>query len=86
MKTLVVYYSRTGTTKKVASEIASILKCGIEEIIDLKNRSGPIGWINAGRDGMKKILSDISRIKKNPADYDLVIIGTPIWGGNVSPP
>jgi flavodoxin len=38
MKTLVVYYSRTGNTKVVAEKVASELKAEIEEVIDLKNR------------------------------------------------
>ena len=54
MKTLVVLYSRTGTTKKVGEEIAAALKADVEEIIDTKKRSGPIGYVQAGRDAMKK--------------------------------
>lgn len=86
MKILVVYYSRTGTTKKVGEEIAKILKADIEEIFDTVDRSGPIGWLYAGRDGMKRLLTKLKRPKLNPADYDLVIIGTPIWSFNMSAP
>jgi flavodoxin len=43
MKTLVVYYSRTGTTRKVAEAIAGILRCDIEEVVDTKKRSGILG-------------------------------------------
>lgn len=86
MKTLVAYYSRTGTTKKIGEEIARKLGADIEEIIDTVDRSGLIGWLYAGRDGMKKLLTKIKRPKLNPTDYDLVIVGTPIWAGNVSAP
>jgi flavodoxin len=85
MKTLVVFYSRTGTTRKVGEEIVKMLGADIEEIIDLKNRSGPIGWLGAGRDAMKKKVTDIKEIVKNPKDYDLVIIGTPNWGASIAP-
>jgi flavodoxin len=34
MNALVVYYSRTGTTRKVAEHLASLLKCVSEEIHD----------------------------------------------------
>jgi flavodoxin len=39
-KILVVYYSRTGMTKKLANSIANLLFADIEEIVDTKNRSG----------------------------------------------
>ncbi|MDD3120070.1 MAG: flavodoxin [Candidatus Gracilibacteria bacterium] len=78
-KTLVVYYSRTGMTAKVAMEIARVLDCDIEEIIDLKDRSGAMGYLIAGRDALKKELAEIKKIEKNPEDYDLLVIGTPVW-------
>lgn len=85
MKALVVYYSRSGTTKKVADSISTMLKCDIEEIIDEKNRKGIIGFIKSGRDAMKKSLTTIKPMKLDPANYDLVIIGTPIWASTFVP-
>jgi flavodoxin len=80
MKILVVYYSRSGTTKKLAQKLSVELNADIEEIIDKKNRSGLIGWIFGGRDGMKRIPTDIDPIKNNPENYDVVLIGGPLWG------
>ena len=85
MKTLVVYYSRTGFTKKVGEEIANQLKADSEEIIDLKKRSGAVGWIISGKDAMQKKLAKIKPVKKDPEKYDRIIIGTPIWGSNMAP-
>lgn len=79
MKTLVVYYSRTGTTQKIAKEIADALECDIEELYDVKNRQGFFRWFGAGRDGMAKNITRIKKVIYDPSDYDLVIIGTPIW-------
>jgi len=86
MKAIVVFYSRTGDTKKVAQEIANELQCPIEEIFDLKNRSGALGYISAGRDATLKNLTELKPISHNPADYDIIIIGTPIWSWDVSTP
>lgn len=85
MKTLVVYYSRTGTTKKVAEEIARQLNADIEEIIDLKNRKGAIGWVISGKDATLKKLTKIKELKKDPKDYDIVVIGTPVWALSIAP-
>ncbi|MFH2027554.1 MAG: hypothetical protein ABIJ08_00305 [Nanoarchaeota archaeon] len=84
MKTLITYYSRTGTTRKVANEIAVQLGCDTDEIIDKTKRSGPLGYITSGRDAMKKSLTEIET-KKDPSQYDLVIIGTPIWAWTMAP-
>jgi len=48
MKILVVFYSRSGRTKKIAEAISDILKCDKEEIFDLKNRKGIPGFLSAG--------------------------------------
>jgi len=84
MKALVVFYSRTGTTKKVASTLSKILECDIEEIIDTKKRGGPIGFVIAAKDGARKSLTTIKELEKNPVYYDVVVIGTPIWAGAMS--
>jgi flavodoxin len=84
MKILVVFYSRSGHTKKVAENLAKGLKADIDEIVDLKDRSGIKGWLLAGGDGMKGALTEI-KTSKNPKNYDLVIIGTPIWAWNSAP-
>ncbi|MBI5077124.1 NAD(P)H-dependent oxidoreductase [Candidatus Falkowbacteria bacterium] len=85
MKILVVYYSRTGVTRQVGEAIAGALNGDGEEIVDLKDRSGSIGYINAGRDATFKLQTKIKPLEKQPADYDLVIIGTPVWAWNMTP-
>ncbi len=85
MKPLVVYYSRTGVTRKVAEDISSILKCPVDEIIDETKRNGIIGWLFAGRDALQKRLTKISGLLHEPAEHDIVFIGTPVWAGNMAP-
>lgn len=84
MKKLIVFYSKTGHTKRVATDLVKNLKSDIDEIIDLKNRNGFWGFIKAGYDGMKGNLTEI-KSDKNPKSYDLVLIGTPVWGDNLTP-
>jgi len=84
MKILIVFYSRTKTTKKVAQEMANSLQCDIEELIDTKKREGALAYVAAGRDAITKTLAKIQETKYDPSDYDIVIIGTPIWAGTLS--
>lgn len=84
-KILVVYYSRTGNTKRVAEDIAKGLNADMEEIVDTKKRSGLFGFIIAGKDATQKKPADIKEMQKNPAGYDIVIIGTPVWAWTITP-
>ncbi len=81
---LVVYYSRTGTTKKVARAISDFLEADLDTLIDAKKRRGIIGWLRAGRDAMKGALTTIHGDEHDPARYDLVLLGTPVWAGTMS--
>lgn len=86
MKALVVYYSRTGNTRKVAHFVASKLGAEFEEIVDTKKRLGFFGYVSAGMDAMLHRETPIGPVQKDPAKYDLVVIGSPIWAWNVSAP
>ncbi len=85
MKSLVMYYSRTGNAKFVAETIASELGSDIEEIVDLKKRAGKLGWLSGGKDSMQEKETKIAPTKIVPADYDLIVIGTPIWAWRPTP-
>ena len=84
MKYLVAYYSRTENTKKLAHQIAEALGAEIDEIIDKKKRKGVGGWLGAGRDAVGKRDTEIT-VEKNPLDYDVIVLGTPVWGSNLTP-
>ncbi|MEM3421420.1 MAG: flavodoxin [Candidatus Hadarchaeum sp.] len=86
MKILVACYSRTGTTKAVGEAIARELGADFEHIIDLKRRTGlpPFRFLIAGRDAMRKRTTNI-KFEKSAEDYDLIVIGTPVWAGNITP-
>lgn len=85
-KILVVYYSRTGQTKKVAEAIASQLGADIEKIVDTTPRKGLRAIFRSTLDGLLGRTTDIQEPVKDPYDYDMVVIGTPIWAGSVSAP
>ena len=83
-KILVVYYSRTGMTKKLALSISDMLGADSEEIIDTKKRAWVVWYIMAGRDAALKRQTTIQTVTKNPSEYDMVCIGTPVWDFTMS--
>lgn len=86
MKTLVVYYSRTETTEKVAKMIKDELNCDIESIKPIKNYDGKLGYARGGFESSTKKLPRIENPEKYPSEYDLVIIGTPVWASTMASP
>ncbi len=79
MKSLVVFYSRTGNTKKIAEEIGKSLQCDVEGLHDEKKRTGVLGYLRSGRDAMTKQKTAINDVQHQLKEYDCIIIGTPIW-------
>lgn len=86
MKTLIIYYSRTGATKKLAEKLATVFSADLEVIKDPTNRSGLKGYINCGKEAVLKKLALIDPISHNLKDYDLVLVGTPVWAMTISSP
>lgn len=85
-KVLVVYYSRTGTTRSVAEAIAAGLPADLEEIVDRDNRGGPLGYVRTPFEAIRHRPAAIAPTKHDPAAYDLVVIGTPVWAWSPSAP
>lgn len=81
---LVAFYSRTGFTRLVAQDLARALNADLEELIDLKNRRGILGYLRSGFDAARQRLTELRPLSKHPEPYDLVVIGTPIWNASIS--
>lgn len=86
MKTLVVFYSRSGRTRKVAQALSERLQADVEEIRDTRKRTGLFGFLVSGFEAWRKKPATILPIEKDPRGYDLVVVGTPVWASNMSSP
>lgn len=86
MKTLVVYYSWGGNTAKVARRLAGVLKADVEEIRETKKRRKVLGFLKSGFQAARKKKPPIEDLSKDPAKYDLIVIGTPMWAGTFASP
>ena len=85
-KRLVVYYSRSGTTRKMAQALAKSLRSDLEEITEAKSRSGFLGYMRSAIEAVRQRPSGIAGPRRDVASYDLVIVGTPVWASSLSSP
>ena len=82
MRTLVIYYSKSGHTKSVAERIVRATNADAEEIVEAGKRGGNV---RAALDAIFKRKPALKPFGRSLDDYDLVFIGTPIWRMNAVP-
>ena len=88
-KTLVVYYSATGSTKAIAEKIAKTLNADIFELVPEKPyTSADLNWNDENSrvslehsDESKREVALVKSTPDNWEQYDTVYIGYPIWWG-----
>lgn len=85
-KTLVVYYSRTGITRRVAESLAALLGADVEEICEPRSRIGFLALLRSAGEALLKRKAAITPPQKDPGLYDLVVVGTPVWAWSVASP
>lgn len=83
---LVVYFTRSGRSEKIALELNKHYKCMVEKINEEENRNGILGYIKSAFQGIKKSTCSINKVKYNPKNFNITIIITPLWAGNLSSP
>lgn len=86
MKALVVYFSVTGNTRRMGKIIANALKADVDEIaltetIDAKNDPGKMAF-----GSLFGKVPEVNEARRNPAKYDLLVLGGQPWAFNLSPP
>jgi len=88
MKSAVIYYSLDGHTRFIADLIAGETGADVFELKPVKE-TAKAGFRKYFWGGASVIFSEKPKLK-NPLpdlkDYDLIIIGTPIWAGGFAPP
>jgi flavodoxin len=82
----IVYYSRSGNTKTVASLLAEKLtqKKVAVELIEIEAVKHP-GFFTAGRAAMKQLELPVKNQNVDLGKYTTLIVGSPTWGGCPSP-
>lgn len=87
-KSVVLYYSLGGSTKKIAELIASETSSdifAIEPVKEIKSK-GFIKYIVAGWSVMTGKKPPIKKISADLSKYDLIFLGGPVWASSYTPP
>jgi menaquinone-dependent protoporphyrinogen IX oxidase len=90
-RVLVVYCSRTRRTERLAHAICNSLeirglRCDSESLHEPINRHGLLGYLVSCIDSALARTRPILPLTHNPEDYDVVIVGSPVWSGSMSTP
>jgi len=88
MKKLVVYYSFEGNTRLIAENIARTIEADILELKPKKEikSKGFLKYLWGGRQVITEIKPGLSPLDKDPKEYDILFIGTPVWAWTYTPP
>lgn len=85
-KTLVVYFSRKGYTKKLAYQVANEQKAELLELKSKERTEGTLGFWWCGRFGMHGWSMPIEEVNVAIEQYEKVIICTPVWVFSIAAP
>jgi multimeric flavodoxin WrbA len=85
-KVLIVFFSRTGTTRLLAEAIARATQGDLEELRERRSRRGVIGWLRSGYEGTCHKAAEPLPLRHDLSAYDLVFIGSPTWNQALSSP
>lgn len=86
MRSLVVYHSHSGNTRRAAERVAQDLGADVIEVRSTRYGAGAISYIRAAFDSWRGRLPDIEAVGGSPEQYDFVMLMGPVWAGHASTP
>lgn len=85
-RTLIVYYSRTGYTRRCAEALAEFADADLEAITEDRTRRGIAEFFRSAIEAYRCHPAEIHAARLTPGTYDLVVFGTPVWAGRICSP
>jgi flavodoxin len=86
MKTLIVFYSLSGNTKKVAAVLLERLKQkGEAEVMELEPKDESDKFLVQAARAFRRTRADIGPVNFDLSSYDLICLGTPVWAFGPAP-
>ena len=83
---LIVYYSRTGYTRRCAEALAGFADADLEPIAEDRTRKGIAEFFRSAIEAYWRRPAEIHPAGLTPGTYDLVVFGTPVWAGRICSP
>ncbi len=84
-KTLVIYYTRTNTSVKVADYINTLIDCDVISLTDNINWKGLFGFLHGGKKSSKLEKVEYNPINSDLDSYEHIILISPIWANRMTP-
>ena len=85
-RTLIVFHSRTGHTKRVAQALARRLDADLDEIRIVQPLDGIAGYAMCAIEAVAGLTPALRPMRHDPAAYELVVIGAPVWFWSLASP
>ena len=85
-KTLIVYDSRSGYTRRVAQSLAARLDADLDEVRIVQALEGSLGYAMCAIEAIGGLAPALRPTTKDPGKYDLVVVGTPVWFWSLASP
>lgn len=87
MNAIVIYYSYSGNTRRVAEKIGNAIGADLAEIKTVKPYTGNYDEVvdQGRREVNGSFLPEIKPLDIDPSRYDTVILGTPVWWYTFAP-
>lgn len=86
MSTLVIFFSRTGNTRRIGAAIAQELGAQQEELRTRERWEGALGYLRAARAAVRRTPVTLEPVSQDPRRFEVVIVGTPVWAFTMAAP
>lgn len=85
-KVLVIYYSLSGNTEKIAKEIAQQTSADLFKIETIKKYSTPSVYVKSKQELSTKEYPSLQEKPLDLSQYDTIFVGGPVWWYTMAPP
>ena len=87
MKSIVIYYSYGGNTRKIAKKVADVTGADLAEIDTVKPYTGSYNEVvdQGQREVNRGFCQEIKPFNVDLKQYDSIILGTPVWWYTFAP-
>lgn len=84
MKALILYYSRSGNTEKIAKQIKDDLGCDMIKIIPEEAYGNYIAsCLRVTKERKQKVTPDFVTEVPDLSEYDVIFLGYPVWAQDI---